>query len=319
MLDRRTGELTGSPNMAETSTTASMIKAWVVADQLRRTDRAGERPSDSELHDLSLIIRESNNELTHELWDTLGGTDSITRLIRTCELTDSSASDDTFWSRTRLSARDTARLGGCIADGTAAGPKWTKWLLKEMRQVHGLGDFGIREAFPAAQRAGIAIKNGWVERTERDGEDEIHVNCLAVADELDHGRDAALPQGPRLRVRHGGLREDHRSPAGRLSSTSGLRRCSDGSGSRTAATAQPAKNCGPSAGSAGASPISAARRANSRSPATCRSPEREVQRPEVVRQRRRVEGLPAGGRLGDLVQLRPGRGPASAGTPRAPP
>jgi len=187
VLDRRTGELTGSPNMAETSTTASMIKAWVVADQLRRTDRAGERPSDSELHDLSLIIRESNNELTHELWDTLGGTDSITRLIRTCELTDSSASDDTFWSRTRLSARDTARLGGCIADGTAAGPRWTKWLLEEMRQVHGLGDFGIREAFPAAQRAGIAIKNGWVERTERDGEDEIHVNCLAVADEWTMG------------------------------------------------------------------------------------------------------------------------------------
>ena len=187
VLDRRSGEITGSPNMDETSTTASMIKAWVVADQLRRTDRAGERPSDSELHDLSLIIRESNNELTHELWDALGGTDSIDRLIRTCELTDSSASDDTFWSRTRLSARDTARLGDCIADGTAAGPTWTKWLLAEMRQVHGLGDFGIRDAFPADQRAGIAIKNGWVERIERAGENEIHVNCLAVAPEWSMG------------------------------------------------------------------------------------------------------------------------------------
>ena len=71
---------------------------------------------------------------------------------------------DGGWSRTRLSARDTARLGACIDDGRAAGPKWTKWLLNEMRLVRGVGDFGIRKAFPAAEQKTIAIKNGWIDR-----------------------------------------------------------------------------------------------------------------------------------------------------------
>lgn len=47
-----------------------------------------------------------------------------------------------------------------------------------MRLVRGAGDFGIRQAFPAAQRRTIAIKNGWVERTK---EQEYHVNCLAIS------------------------------------------------------------------------------------------------------------------------------------------
>ena len=70
-------------------------------------------------------------------------------------------------------------MGDCIADGRAAGPKWTKWLLDEMRLVRGVGDFGIRKAFPAAVQKKIAIKNGWVDRTS---EQEMHINCLAIGD-----------------------------------------------------------------------------------------------------------------------------------------
>ena len=216
VLDLRTGELTGSPNMAETSTTASMIKAWVVADQLRRTDRAGERPSDSELHDLSLIIRESNDELTHELWDTLGGTDSITRLIRTCELTDSSASDDT--SGAVPGSPPATPPASATASPTAPPPARSGRSGCWRRCARCTASATSASAMRPRRRSapGSPSRTAAVERTERDGEDEIHVNCLAVARRVDHGRDAALPQGPRLRVRHGGLREDHRSPAGRL-------------------------------------------------------------------------------------------------------
>ncbi|QOC94121.1 serine hydrolase [Micromonospora craniellae] len=179
VLDRRSGEIIGSDNMDETNTTASLIKSWVVADYLRRTANAGQTPSDAKLDDLTRIIRDSDNTRTEQLYTQIGRTASIKRLLSVCDLTDSKVSSDLGWSRTELSPRDTARLGNCIADGRAAGPEWTKWLLKEMRLVRGAGDFGIRKAFPADEAKRIAIKNGWVDRTR---EQEIHVNCLAVGD-----------------------------------------------------------------------------------------------------------------------------------------
>ncbi|MDO3701657.1 hypothetical protein Q3W71_08185 [Micromonospora sp. C28SCA-DRY-2] len=179
VLDRRTGEIIGSDNMDETSTTASLIKSWIVADYLRRADEKDQTPSDAKLADATKIIRDSDNTRAQQFYNAIGGSASIKRLISMCDLTDSSVASDGGWSRTKLSPRDTARLGNCIADGRAAGPKWTKWLLSEMRLVRGAGDFGIRKAFPAAERKTIAIKNGWIDRTR---EQEMHINCLAIGD-----------------------------------------------------------------------------------------------------------------------------------------
>lgn len=178
MIDRRTGKIYGSSNMKQTNTTASLIKSWIGADYLRRAAENGQTPSAARMQQLRIMIRDSDNQAAQSLWEASGGSASIGRLIKTCKLTDSSA-DKTRWSNTNLSARDTARLGVCIADGRAAGPKWTKWLLNEMRAVRGTGDFGIRKAFPASTQKNIAIKNGWV---TRDALGEWHVNCLAIGD-----------------------------------------------------------------------------------------------------------------------------------------
>ncbi|WP_329017799.1 class A beta-lactamase-related serine hydrolase [Micromonospora rifamycinica] len=177
VLDRRTGKIIGSDNMAETSTTASLIKSWIVADYLRRAADAGQTPSDAKLADATRIIRDSDNTRAEQFYNGVGRSASIKRLISICKLTDSSVAADGGWSRTNLSPRDAARLGNCIADGRAAGPQWTTWLLNEMRLVRGSGDFGIRKAFPAAERKKIAIKNGWIDRTR---EQEMHINCLAI-------------------------------------------------------------------------------------------------------------------------------------------
>lgn len=178
-IDTRTGKISGSENMGETSTTASLIKAWIVADLLRRSAENDETPSDAKLADATKIIRDSDNSRAEQFYTDVGRVASIKRLLSICKLTDSSPDANGGWSRTNLSPRDTARLGACIADGRAAGTKWTKWLVNEMRLVRGAGDFGIRKAFPAEDRKQIAIKNGWVDRTK---EQEIHVNCLAIGD-----------------------------------------------------------------------------------------------------------------------------------------
>jgi hypothetical protein len=168
--------VTASDNATELSTTASMIKAWIAADYLRRVTETGGEPSPGRLLELTEVIRDSNNAYTEVIFQELGAHESIERLIDICGLPYARAVPQQ-WSGTLLSPVDTALMGVCIADGRAAGPEWTDWLLEEMRLVRGLGDFGIRDAVPLEQRSSIAIKNGWVARKSQQA---WHVNCLAI-------------------------------------------------------------------------------------------------------------------------------------------
>jgi hypothetical protein len=177
VMDRRTGEIWGSANLAETTWPASMIKAWIAADYLRRTSANGGQPS--ALGDVEIMIRDSDNNAAIRLHSANGGNASIRRMVELCAMTDTTpATGGGGWSFTNISAEDTVRLADCIADGTAAGPQWTGWLLERMRGVR-IGGWGIREGVPPTETAGVAIKNGWL-RYDDDG--LWHINCLAVAD-----------------------------------------------------------------------------------------------------------------------------------------
>jgi hypothetical protein len=172
------GWIAMSNNGDQLSTTASMIKVWIAADYLRRVAEAGGQPSPTRLAQLTKVIRDSDNRLTDEVFQEIGAHESIERLIEICGLPFARAAPYR-WSNTQLSPVDTALMGSCIEDGRAAGPEWTGWLLDEMRQVRGIGDFGIRDALPSEDRPAVAIKNGWVIREEQDA---WHVNCLAIGD-----------------------------------------------------------------------------------------------------------------------------------------
>jgi hypothetical protein len=175
LLDRQTGGIVGSTNLGQTQTTASMIKAWLAADYLRLAAERGQQPSTAALHQLSIMIRDSDNTAASATYVTVGKSASITRLIKICGLTESRAGSD--WSHTLISARDAVRMGACIGDGRAAGSAWTDWVLTEMRSVRGSGRFGIVEALPTTEAAQTAIKNGWINRSDGNW----HINCLAVA------------------------------------------------------------------------------------------------------------------------------------------
>ncbi len=178
-LDRRDGTIVGSDNMAATSDTGSMIKAWIAADYLRRAAEQGLNPPDSDLSDVESMIRDNDEAATERVVGKVdGATESIGRLVTMCQLSETKAVASS-WRDTAISARDAVRMGGCLADGRAAGAQWTPIVLDAMRQVRGEGDFGIRKAFPSGQQPTIAIANGWL-LSAQDG--AWHANCLAVND-----------------------------------------------------------------------------------------------------------------------------------------
>jgi hypothetical protein len=187
LTDLRTGKIYGSKNMHETSKTASMIKAWIAADYLRRQAEAGKTPSNYYLDLVAKAVQRSDNTAASALFSAVGQAASTTRMISMCGLEDSQAFDN--WSNTLLSAYDTAKLGACISSGKAAGTKWTPWLLTKMRTVI-LGNWGIKKAFPDSVAKNIAIKNGWI---DRQATQTYTVNCLAIGDRWAMGVMTAYP------------------------------------------------------------------------------------------------------------------------------
>jgi hypothetical protein len=199
MLDRHTGDISGSRNLAATTSTESMIKIWIVADFLRRSAKEGGEPGKRRLTQGTAAIRDSDDDAAQSLY-VAGGRDAVVRrMINKCGLTDTDVAgprgigDKGWWSYTRISARDAVRLGECVKNGTAAGPRWTAWVLQQMTRVRGTtaaedqhsrrggGRWGIIDGLPPALPAAeVSIKNGW---TMINADQMWHLNCLAVTDD----------------------------------------------------------------------------------------------------------------------------------------
>jgi hypothetical protein len=159
LIDRHTGQVRGF-NLAKTSFSESTVKIWLAADYFNRHGNGGIAVDPAELSRLQGMIRLSDDSAADHFYSSNGGNASISRMISTCDLDDSSVYSG-WWSKTLISARDLAKLGLCIADGTATNPAATAWILDQMRNVGGDGLFGIKFALPEPDRSELAIKNGW--------------------------------------------------------------------------------------------------------------------------------------------------------------
>ncbi|WP_026268463.1 hypothetical protein [Micromonospora sp. CNB394] len=203
LMDRETGTVTGAENMTQTSSTESMLKAWIVADYLRQL--GDEQPTAELKKAAALAIRNSDDDGANQVYRAAGGSyvpqpggrpdPVIARAIQICGLTDTRPGSvpqyKGWWSFTEMSPRDAARLGDCIADGRAAGPTWTKWLLSEMTKVAGSvskqsarsggGRWGIIDGLPATikSQGPVHMKNGW---TQLAYDGNWHISCLAFTD-----------------------------------------------------------------------------------------------------------------------------------------
>jgi hypothetical protein len=185
-LDRKTGAIVGSGNSGSgTNTTESMIKAWIASDYLRMQAAAGKTPSDGTLGELTLMIIDSNDNMAEKYYEMDGTNAVVQRLISMCGLTHTTIYPY-YWARTTMTPQDAVKYGNCVANGTAAGPKWTNWILDTMRHVRGGvqdqisvakqgGRWGIIDGLPPQIAAGTSIKNGFTGYV-----DGWHVNCLAI-------------------------------------------------------------------------------------------------------------------------------------------
>ncbi|MEV0606349.1 serine hydrolase [Polymorphospora rubra] len=199
LLDRATGNIAGSDNVTATNSAESMIKIWFAADVLRLATEDGTEPREVVIEAASAAIRDSDDPATNLLYRQAGGAASLGRMIEMCGLTETRPvvppdADIVWWSYTEISARDAVRLGECVANGTAAGPQWTRWVLDEMAQVRGTtakedqlptrggGRWGIIDGLPdeIVETGSVGIKNGW---TLINADGLWHLNCLATADD----------------------------------------------------------------------------------------------------------------------------------------
>lgn len=150
-------------------TTESMVKPWLAADDLTRHPH----PTPAHLATISRMIRDSDDAAAQQLYETNGATDTITRLTAVCHLTDTTTVPG-WWSLTRVTAADAARIGVCLTTGAAAGPTWTPWILNEMRHLRA-GRWGITAGLDTDN--GVAVKNGWTLHVD---DNTWHIACLAI-------------------------------------------------------------------------------------------------------------------------------------------
>ncbi len=152
LLDRRTGQATGSANReTATNTTESMLKVWIAAEYLRHSAN----PGAGALAELHKMIVDSDDNVAFNYYHAEGGDPTIRELVSVCGLTSTRSPGINELLKTMREVR------GGVAD---------------QQRTTGGGRWGIIDALPPDMTAATSIKNGWTPQ----GDHNWHVNCLAI-------------------------------------------------------------------------------------------------------------------------------------------
>ena len=169
LLDTAAGRWTGSANADTARTEAeSTMKAWLAADTLRAAAEAGRPVTAAERADITAAVRASDDAAAERLYRGLGRDASIARLEEVCEV-DVETSRPGWWSFTRVTAVDAARILACVRDRAPDWPGGSE-LLTDLASITPDGRSGIHTGLPGA----VAEKNGWT----LHGDGGWNLNCV---------------------------------------------------------------------------------------------------------------------------------------------
>ncbi|WP_306213826.1 serine hydrolase [Actinoplanes sp. RD1] len=198
----------------EQFTTASVVKADVLACTLLRAQDEDRRLSAEQRELTARMIRASDNDATTALFEQLGAAGGLTGCNGRIGLEETTV--DPKWGLSRTTADDQVRLLGDLAgDESPLGADSRRYALDLMSTVNADQDWGV----PAVARDGetAAVKNGWDTSTADGGRWVVNsIGRVVSADRdtdvsiavLSHGN-ASMADGIALVERVAGLTRDH--------------------------------------------------------------------------------------------------------------
>jgi beta-lactamase class A len=185
--DLRTGAVL-SYGPGERYLTASVAKIAILAVLLVQA-RAEGRPLTGRERDLAArMIRVSDNDAAHELWNRTGRDAAMADVLRAFGLTETVPVPES-WGLTRTSAADQVRLVAALAGDAGDAvldPARRAYVLDLMVDVAADQRWGIEAAARPGDR--VAVKNGWLDYSGHDGRWTVHSVGRITGD----GRDLVL-------------------------------------------------------------------------------------------------------------------------------
>lgn len=177
LLEVGSGRRTGSGNHVMLRLNAeSTIKAWIVADFLRKEGQAGRRPTPGDIETIDAAIRRSDDASAEQLYRRAGGDLVLADLLDVCGVRVSTLYPG-YWSYTQVNADDAIDIFSCsirqaqLWDGGQS-------FLADLGSVLSPGNRGISEVLRSTTP--VRVKNGW---TSHAATGRWNVNCVAAWDD----------------------------------------------------------------------------------------------------------------------------------------
>ncbi|RBY80069.1 hypothetical protein DQ239_02970 [Blastococcus sp. TF02-09] len=168
MLDRVTGQYRDNGPAAHTRIeSASVMKVFIAEHVLHQRDLGKKAVTQTDLADMSRMLRASENAPANRLWVAYGANGIIADIKARYGLTETGPTSNTrYWGNTMITAHDMVVFYQRLMDGSGGlSARSRDWIVEQLRQSVEWGDggrqfFGLRDGLPREQV--ISQKQGWM-------------------------------------------------------------------------------------------------------------------------------------------------------------
>ncbi|MCD2195185.1 DUF5666 domain-containing protein [Actinomycetospora endophytica] len=179
VMDQTTGNVTTGATGASTFESASVVKLFTIVDLLHRSETGAITLSPQDDDDITRALELSDDNAMDDLWESYGGTDTVTEMASLAHLQDTSApSDPDEWGETVISPRDVLAVYRYAL--TQLNPADQKTVMGDLSQASDTGADGFDQAFGLLEPprpAGAEAKQGWMS----DGDLYLHTTGVPAA------------------------------------------------------------------------------------------------------------------------------------------